>query len=295
MRIPIGFLYAAVLTVFLTGCPNDTVSEPKSIGMEVVPGSGKNIYSRGESLDTSGLKVRISYTDGKSKEAAVLPTEITGFNSVYYNDQLPLTISKDGLTIPYTVKIMGDLLGTWMAGEVPEFLLRDDMTGVHKNAGSVRWSIKDNILEHRWEEDGIPKRYIWSATVIGDTLYVRDPIRRVSGSESLAGEWEFITWYDGSYAKLSITVAGTGETVATRFENTSFDSITGTGTWEETGTEFVRYTFSSLSAAGVGSIDIVEITGSTNETIMPNGEHQVIWYDPDHIGVDDSGFIKAVE
>ncbi|OXS25253.1 MAG: hypothetical protein BI182_05850 [Acetobacterium sp. MES1] len=78
----------------------------------------KLTYQIGEALDLSGLVVTGTYSDGTSKVETLTSDNITGFDSSATATNQVLSISIDGKTVTYTVKIV--------AGEEPE---KGDLTG----------------------------------------------------------------------------------------------------------------------------------------------------------------------
>ena len=66
---------------------------------------GKTAYTVGDSLDVSGMEIKVDYSDGSSKTIPVTTAMVSGFDSSAAAASQTLTITYEGKTTTYNVSI----------------------------------------------------------------------------------------------------------------------------------------------------------------------------------------------
>ena len=96
----------AVLTVTSGGGdPDPGPVDPVLNSISVNSTGHKTAYQVGEALDVSGLTIEAAYSDGSTQTVKVTETMVSGFNSAQAAESQTLTITYQGKTTTYTVRI----------------------------------------------------------------------------------------------------------------------------------------------------------------------------------------------
>ena len=107
---------------------------PAVTGISIRTPAGKTEYKTGESLDVTGLTIAVSYSDHTEVEMQVTPDMVSGFDSTQATESQTLTITHQGHTAVYTVRIT--------ASEQPE-------NPQHTHVWSAAWK---SDATHHWHD-----------------------------------------------------------------------------------------------------------------------------------------------
>lgn len=85
----------------------DYVPPEEVASIELVVGeNAKKVYGVGDALDVTGLTLKVTKTDGTAQEVAVTAEMVSGFNSSAAAESQELTVTYQGKTAVFTIKIV---------------------------------------------------------------------------------------------------------------------------------------------------------------------------------------------
>lgn len=80
--------------------------EPTTKSIKIVSTTHKTVYKVGEELDTNGLTIEVTKTNNATERVNVIANWVNGFDSGQVNPSLKLTITYEGKTTTYTIKVI---------------------------------------------------------------------------------------------------------------------------------------------------------------------------------------------
>jgi hypothetical protein len=266
----------------------------------------KIVYSLGESLDLAGIAVSGTYSDGSSGPLSVNAGMCSGFSSADYASSRVVTLEVDGRSATFTVRVIGDLVGTWVDGTTPKFILNADLSGQTDWCRGGSWTVQGDTLALTYTEthDSVtgnwatttddPAVFKWDVIVLDGKLRVSLPFFRIGEGSSLVGSWEQIAWHLGC-AKVRLAVDGSGHATYSVIPVVSFDKITGEGTWNESAmyTALTCDVGFPLPDCAAHTTTTISISNSTNETIGPNGLHPITFFSANKMDIDAAAWTRS--
>ncbi len=255
----------SALAVLLAGCGNLPGTSPVTLkSIEITTQPTTTVYSIGDSLDTTGMVVTATYTDGSTKEVTGYST--SGFDSSAEAASQTVTVSyaEGGITMTasFTISIVPDPVLASIAVTTPptttEYTIGDslDTAGMVVTATYSDGSTEEvtgyaisgfdssvlaasQAVTVTYEEDGITKTASFSVSikaVIGQIYYADGSVSTSYDSSKTAAGIVLAVNTDGSVSKIMALEQNTGlkwaEASTTGFEtifNTDMDD--GSGNW----------------------------------------------------------------
>lgn len=135
---------SVTLPVTVTGTVDPLTASLSITAMSLTP-PAKTDYHPGEALDCAGGSLRLSFSDGSSMEAALLPGYCTGFDPNTPGTQL-VTVSLGGLTASFAVTA-GERAATLSIETLPDKLIYKQGEALDLTGGSLRLSFADGRSE----------------------------------------------------------------------------------------------------------------------------------------------------
>ena len=130
------------------------------IGVEtitVVPGSVKDEILKGDTLDTSGLRVNVQYTNGTSEPLSVDKLTLGAFNANHAGDQA-LSITYLNKTVEYNVKVCSisklriEGIQTVLSAGTPIDLTNMKIYGIYNNSEEYEIQLTDGMITTNIDE-----------------------------------------------------------------------------------------------------------------------------------------------
>jgi hypothetical protein len=245
------------------------------------------------------MAVTGSYSDGSSASLSVNAGMCSGFSSADYASSRVVTLSVGGQSATFTVRVIGDLLGTWVEGATPKFILNADLSGQTDWCRGGTWTVQGDTLALTYTETydsgtlgwaatgDDPAIFKWDVLVLDGKLRVSLPFFRLGEGSSLVGTWEQIAWNLGC-PKVRLAVDDLGHATYSVIPVVSFNKLTGEGTWNEAGI-YVALTCDvslPLPDCVAHTATTITVSASTNETIGPNGPHPITFFSANKMDID---------
>lgn len=304
-RVAAGLLLVCCLLV--SGCetPNDDADDVKLTAISIVKAPDKSLYSLGESLDLAGIDIQGTYDDGTVKPVSVTNANCSGFSSAGYAMSLPVTVTVDGKSVSFSVKIIGDLVGAWGDGTTVKYSLNADYTASTEFLNGGTWSIEGDTLTMTYTEtrasasdawaptSNDPALQKWDVIVIDGKLRMSEPFYRIGTGTTLVDTWEQIAWHLDCL-KVRLVVDTTGHATYSIIPKVTFDKATGVGTWDYDAmyTALTCDVTLPLPACVPGTVNAITISNSTNVGIGPNGSHPITFFSANKMDLDASAWVK---
>jgi uncharacterized protein YkuJ len=192
-------IFAAIIALAFTACDQSTGNQPsrKTItGIAVTKQPTKTVYTIGEQLNTAGMMVTASYSDGT--EAAVTGYTTSGFSSTTGGDKT-VTVTYEGKTATFTVTVL--------AANVT-------LTGIEVTTEPTKnvYSIGEQL-----NTDGM----VVTASYSNDTTAAVTGYTTSGFNSATAGQKIVTVTYEGKTATFTVTVNAATATTLTGIEVTT--------------------------------------------------------------------------
>ncbi len=127
-------------------------------GISIQTPADKTSYQVGETLDVTGLRIAVSYSDGSSQTVAVTADMVGGFDSSQATDSQTLIVAWEGWTVSYEIRV-----------------IEPDAPGQsHQHSWSTAWSAS---ASHHWH------------SCTGENCWIQQDSEKQDYAAHTAGEW----------------------------------------------------------------------------------------------------------